>query len=122
MYIHICIYIYVHILYLTVFTCIIPQDPDAASRQGKQLADSDNCDEQTLTKHLFACVRAGQLAEAQELCVQLGEPWRAASIEGWKLYHDPNYGKSNWTTGELLDFKIAVHFKLAILFIYYYFF
>lgn len=39
-------------------------------------------------------MRAGQLAKAQELCVKLGEPWRAASIEGWKLYHDPNYGKS----------------------------
>ena len=69
-------------------------------RQGKKLADSDSRDEQTLTKHLFACVRAGQLTQAQELCVQLGESWRAASIEGWKLYHDPNYGKSKWTTGE----------------------
>jgi len=45
-------------------------------------------------KHLFACIRAGQVAMAQELCVKMGEPCRAASIEGWKLYHDPNAGKS----------------------------
>ena len=44
-------------------------------------------------RHLFACIRAGQLTEAQELCVKCGQAWRAATLEGWKLYHDPNYGK-----------------------------
>ena len=44
-------------------------------------------------RHLFTCIRAGQLTEAQELCVKCGQAWRAATLEGWKLYHDPNYGK-----------------------------
>ena len=61
---------------------------------GQTIADSDCQDEQTLMKHLFACIRAGQVAIAQELCVKMGEPWRAASIEDWKLYHDPNAGWS----------------------------
>lgn len=43
-----------------------------------------------LLKCMFACVRAGQLVEAQELCAKSGQHWRAAALEGWKLYHDPN--------------------------------
>lgn len=70
------------------------QDPDAPSRQGRNLADLDAKDEESLVKHLFACVRAGQLARAQELCVKYGQPWRASALEGWRLSHDPNYGKS----------------------------
>ena len=77
-----------------MFMSLLFQDPDASTRQDRKLADSDHQDEQTLMKHLFTCIRAGQVAEAQELCVNMGEPWRAASIEGWKLYHDPNAGKS----------------------------
>ena len=25
------------------------------------------------------------------MCVDCGQAWRAASLEGWKLYHDPNF-------------------------------
>ncbi len=32
--------------------------------------------------------------QAQELCVTQGQAWRAATLEGWRLHHDPNYGKS----------------------------
>jgi len=31
------------------------------------------------------------LDKAQQLCVKIGQAWRAATFEGWKLYHDPNY-------------------------------
>lgn len=34
--------------------------------------------------------------QAQRLCVRCGQAWRAATLEGWKLYHDPNL-----TSGEL---------------------
>ena len=27
----------------------------------------------------------------QDLCIRLGQAWRAATLEGWKLFHDPNY-------------------------------
>ena len=34
------------------------------------------------------------LSQAQELCIRCGQAWRAASLEGWKLYHDPNMDKA----------------------------
>lgn len=27
---------------------------------------------------------------AQELCLKMGQPWRVATLNGWKLFHDPN--------------------------------
>ena len=30
------------------------------------------------------------LSQAQELCIKCGQAWRAATMEGWKLYHNPN--------------------------------
>lgn len=43
-----------------------------------------------LMRRLFAHIRSGQVAEAQELCVKSGHHWRAATLEGWKLHHDHN--------------------------------
>ncbi len=37
----------------------------------------------------------GQLDKAQQLCIKVGQPWRAATLEGWKLFHDPNYERDN---------------------------
>ena len=28
--------------------------------------------------------------KAQHLCEKCGQSWRAATLEGWKLWHDPN--------------------------------
>ena len=28
--------------------------------------------------------------QAQELCEKSNQYWRAVSLEGWKLWHDPN--------------------------------
>ena len=47
-------------------------------------------DEMRLLCNVLACVRSGQVSLAQELCVRAGHHWRAASLEGWKLHHDPN--------------------------------
>ncbi|ROT76853.1 hypothetical protein C7M84_004545 [Penaeus vannamei] len=65
-------------------------DPDAPVRQGKPLHDLDHEDEMRLMRCVFVYVRSGQVAAAEELCVKAGHHWRAATLEGWKLHHDPN--------------------------------
>ncbi|XP_066579929.1 nuclear pore complex protein Nup107 isoform X2 [Amia ocellicauda] len=65
-------------------------DPDAPIRQKRPLADLDREDDVRLLKYLFTLVRAGMTDEAQRLCKRCGQAWRAATLEGWKLYHDPN--------------------------------
>jgi len=42
-------------------------DPDAPTRQNKHLSELDAKDEQSLLKHLFACIRAGQLSQVTSL-------------------------------------------------------
>ncbi|XP_030629555.1 nuclear pore complex protein Nup107 isoform X2 [Chanos chanos] len=65
-------------------------DPDAPIRQKRPLADLDREDDARLLKYLFTLIRAGMTDEAQRLCKRCGQAWRAATLEGWKLYHDPN--------------------------------
>uniref|UniRef100_H0VCS9 Nuclear pore complex protein n=1 Tax=Cavia porcellus TaxID=10141 RepID=H0VCS9_CAVPO len=65
-------------------------DPDAPIRQKMPLDDLDREDEIRLLKYLFTLIRAGMTDEAQRLCKRCGQAWRAATLEGWKLYHDPN--------------------------------
>ncbi|XP_053572800.1 nuclear pore complex protein Nup107 [Bombina bombina] len=65
-------------------------DPDAPIRQKMPLDDLDREDDIRLLKYLFALIRAGMTEEAQRLCKRCGQAWRAATLEGWKLYHDPN--------------------------------
>ena len=31
--------------------------------------------------------------QAENICVSCGQAWRAASLQGWKLYRDPNFEK-----------------------------
>ena len=66
-------------------------DPDAPRREGKPLHDQDVQDQTQMLKTMFLCIRAGLLETAQELCIKMGQAWRAAALEGWKLFHDPNY-------------------------------
>ncbi|XP_068132812.1 nuclear pore complex protein Nup107 isoform X2 [Hyperolius riggenbachi] len=65
-------------------------DPDAPIRQKLPLDDLDREDDIRLLKYLFTLIRAGKTNEAQRLCKRCGQAWRAATLEGWKLYHDPN--------------------------------
>ncbi|XP_061523794.1 nuclear pore complex protein Nup107 isoform X1 [Phycodurus eques] len=65
-------------------------DPDAPLRQQRPLVDLDREDDVRLLKNLFTLIRAGMTEEAQRLCMRCGQAWRAATLEGWKLYHDPN--------------------------------
>ena len=71
-------------------------DPDAPNRQSnKRLHPLDKEDEMRLLRSVFARLRSGQLEEAQQLCFRAGQPFRAAMLEGWKLFHDPNMRSSN---------------------------
>ncbi|CAD5118942.1 DgyrCDS7617 [Dimorphilus gyrociliatus] len=65
-------------------------DPDACMRENQKLTSLDEEDEDRLLRHIWACIRAGQLEEAQHISTKCGQPWRAATLEGWRLYHDPN--------------------------------
>jgi len=69
-------------------------DPDAPRREGKPIHDLDQQDQNQLLRTMFAFIRAGLLETAQDLCLKMGQPWRAATLEGWKLFHDPNYAPS----------------------------
>ncbi|XP_077992386.1 nuclear pore complex protein Nup107-like [Glandiceps talaboti] len=79
---------------------VTSMDPDAPIRQGKPLADLDKEDEVRLLRNMFANIQAGRLEEAQRLCRKCGQAWRAATLEGWKMYHDPNMDEVS-ATGEL---------------------
>ena len=71
-------------------------DPDAPARQNRNLHDLDNRDDHEFAKLLYVYVRSGMLQAAQEICEQSGYPWRAGTLDGWKLFHDPNLGKVNF--------------------------
>lgn len=74
-----------------VTTALVTElDPDAPVRQKLPLVDLDREDENRLLKNLFTLIRAGMIEQAQRLCKRCGQAWRAATLEGWKLYHDPN--------------------------------
>ncbi|MCJ8742943.1 hypothetical protein PDJAM_G00088120 [Pangasius djambal] len=68
-------------------------DPDAPVRQKRPLADLDREDDARLLRYIYTLIRAGMTDEAQRLCKRCGQAWRAATLEGWKLYHDPNYSE-----------------------------
>lgn len=68
-------------------------DPDAPVRQGRHIHKLDAEDEVLLLSQILSHIRCGQLEQAQKLCIHCGQPWRAATLEGWRLYHNPNIAK-----------------------------
>lgn len=75
-------------------------DPDASNRDGLPLHDLDMEDEERLSKKIFREIRCGRMEEAQDICLHCGHPWKAALLEGWRLYHDPNL---NYDTGNNME-------------------
>ncbi|THH27911.1 hypothetical protein EUX98_g6279 [Antrodiella citrinella] len=61
-------------------------DPDAGTREDSALASDDTSYDKALVQALYACVRAGRLDEAVELCRKAHQPWRAASLRGSFLF------------------------------------
>ena len=84
------------------FSCIHALSTSTQVRTGKKLHDEDERDEQRLTNLVFLCLRAGMLDKAKEMCVEMGQPWRAATLVGWELAHDPNKGGDQ---GQAMDSK-----------------
>lgn len=68
--VHAHTYTHISTVYVHTYSCIcvctctltLKQDPDAPTRQNKHLSELDAKDEQSLMKHLFVCIRAGQLS------------------------------------------------------------
>ncbi|KAJ2481322.1 Nucleoporin nup84 [Coemansia sp. RSA 2131] len=64
-------------------------DPDASSRQRRDIALEDHEYSTSLLRTLFEYVRRGRVSDAMSLCVESDEPWRAASIKGGLFWRDP---------------------------------
>ncbi|BFZ57606.1 Nucleoporin nup84 [Savitreella phatthalungensis] len=75
-------------------------DPDAPVRQGKRLDDRDLDYERVMLRALFSHIRAGEFAEAAELCRASGDHWRAASMQGFVEHSDPRRDVSFAENGE----------------------
>ncbi|CRL07300.1 CLUMA_CG020279, isoform A [Clunio marinus] len=69
-------------------------DPDAPHREKLPLHDLDTEDQKRLTRHVFNAIRQGKVDEAQSLCEHCEQPWQAAILVGWRLFHDPNMDSS----------------------------
>lgn len=63
-------------------------------RQNKALHDLDQEDEYKIMEYIFAFIRAGDLNTAREFCLKIGQSWRAATLEGFRLFQDENYSRS----------------------------
>nr|CAD7409469.1 unnamed protein product [Timema cristinae] len=91
-------------------------DPDAPMRERRDLHDMDKFsdqrklillvkeDEDRLLRDVFTEIRCGLLEKAQALCIHCGQNWRAATLEGWRPFHDPNYYSVS-EDGELLPLE-----------------
>jgi hypothetical protein len=51
-----------------------------AARQKRRWAEGNARDEERLIRHLFRLLRCGRVEAARQLCVDVGQPWRAASL------------------------------------------
>ncbi|CAL1282614.1 unnamed protein product [Larinioides sclopetarius] len=81
-------------------------DPDATFRQNSYpIHEADKENESRLFKFMFICIRAGKLDEAQQLSERFGEAWLAAALEGWRLFHDPNYENDPMEGQELYEIE-----------------
>lgn len=52
-------------------------------------------------EYIFAFIRAGDLDTARDFCFKIGQSWRAATLEGFKLYQDNNYSRANSRSSRL---------------------
>ncbi|OLY83481.1 Nuclear pore complex protein [Smittium mucronatum] len=70
-------------------------DPDAPTRLQKRLAPEDLEYERFMLKSLYEFVRRGRLNDAIMLCINNGEPWRAASLRGGTYFYDSGIDNTN---------------------------
>lgn len=61
----------------------VRMDPDAVLRDGDDhILEDDMEDEAELMKSVWSYVRSGRVSDAVNLCVRVGQSWRAASLSG----------------------------------------
>lgn len=85
-------------------------DPDAPSRQQRQLEEEDEEAERNFMKFLWGWVRKGDISGARRVCDESGEWWRGASLSGNDEAHDYNIDghKLDVTAGEVAEPKQTV--------------
>jgi nuclear pore complex protein Nup107 len=81
-------------------------DPDAPIRLNKPLHDLDQEDEYKMMEYIFAFLRAGDLNSARDFCLKIGQSWRAATFEGFKLFNDENYSTNSTAFNNKQQFEI----------------
>lgn len=59
-------------------------------------------------------IRQGHLDEAGSLCERVGQWWRAAILEGWRLHHDPNYKVENTSLEKVIHIFYLSSFRISI--------
>ncbi|KAL7271557.1 Nucleoporin nup84 [Rhizina undulata] len=64
-------------------------DPDAPTRQGRQIEEEDEDEERLLMKLVWAFIRKGDLLGARNLCAEVGDFWRAEILAGGIEAWDP---------------------------------
>lgn len=57
-------------------------DPDAPTRENLKLHPQDSEDEELLMRGVWTLLKAGRLSDAHQLCRDVGQAWRAASLGG----------------------------------------
>ncbi|GAQ87116.1 nuclear pore protein 84/107 containing protein [Klebsormidium nitens] len=57
-------------------------DPDAPTRENLRLHPQDSEDEELLMRGVWTLLKAGRLSDARQLCRDVGQAWRAASLGG----------------------------------------
>ncbi|XP_065218253.1 nuclear pore complex protein Nup107 [Planococcus citri] len=84
-----------NVAYSSQRALVTAMDPDAPQRQKKQIHDLDEEDETRLLEQIFLEIRCGRLNKAVEICCLCGHKWRAAILQGWMLFNDPNFKSSD---------------------------
>jgi hypothetical protein len=63
-------------------TTVSEIDPDATSRERKELSTENMKDNEKLLQVVWSLLRSGRLRDACNICRECGQPWRAASLAG----------------------------------------
>lgn len=66
----------------------LTQDANPINEKG-ELEQLDQEYDRAMVKTLYEYVRAGEIGLALDFCRQCDHPWRAASLAGGRLFHDP---------------------------------
>ncbi|PVV03847.1 hypothetical protein BB560_001658 [Smittium megazygosporum] len=83
-------------------TLVSQLDPDAPSRLQQSLALEDQEYDNLVNKRIFQCIRRGQFEEALNICINNGEPWRAASLSGGAFFSDKSLDTTKGPYDELI--------------------